>query len=141
MRWRDLNPMIQNTKDEGKDSDIRSKVSFNSTATTLTDPYRQVLGCNNANMSRQMIENVPTFNGKQGELMQSLSTIKLYSKLYGACKVEITLLCTRQRPHEVISHALQEDPNVECLEIKTKLTSNYGITKSRIDASLKIRDI
>ena len=43
--------------------------------------------------------------------------------------------------HEIINHTLEDDPDVEWSTIKQKLMSNYGSTKSRIDASLKLRDI
>ena len=48
------------------------------------------------------------------------------------------MLCSRGKAHEIISHAVAEDPDVEWSDIKRKLTSNYGSMQSRIKASVKI---
>ena len=85
-----------------------------------------------------MLDNIPTFNGKPGELNQFLSTIELYSTMYRICKIDLVMLRSRGKVHEIIHHALQEDADVEWLVIKRKLTSNYGSTRSGIEASVKI---
>ena len=58
--------------------------------------------------------------------------------MYRVCKTDLILLQSRGKVHEIISHAIVEDPDVEWLDIKRKLTSKYGSTRSRIEASVKI---
>ena len=48
------------------------------------------------------------------------------------------MLTTRGKAHEIISHTLEDDPDVKWPTTKKKLISNYGLTKSRIDVSLKL---
>ena len=58
--------------------------------------------------------------------------------MYRVCKADLVLLCSREKAHEIISHMIAEDPDVEWSDIKRKLMSNYGSTQSRIEASVKI---
>ena len=58
--------------------------------------------------------------------------------MYRVCKTDLVLLRSRGKAHEIISHAIAEDPDIEWLDIKRKLMSNYGSTRSRIEASVKI---
>ena len=58
--------------------------------------------------------------------------------MYKVCKTDLVLLCSRGKAHEIISHTLAEDTDVEWSDIKRKLTSNYGSTRSGIEASVKI---
>ena len=48
------------------------------------------------------------------------------------------LLRSRGKVHEIISHTIAEDTDVEWSVFKRKLTSNYGSTRSGIEASVKI---
>ena len=91
-----------------------------------------------ADIPKEVLDNIPTFDRKPGELNQFLSTIELYSTMYRICKTDLVMLRSRGKVHEIIHHALQEDANVEWSVIKRKLTSNYGSTRSGIEASVKI---
>ena len=82
--------------------------------------------------------NIPTFDGKPGELNQFLSTIESYSTMCRICKTDLVMLRSRGKVHEIIHHALQEDTDIEWSVIERKLTSNYGSTQSGIEASVKI---
>ena len=87
---------------------------------------------------KEVLNNIPTFNRKPGELNQFLSTIELYSSMYRICKTDLVMMRARGKVHEIIHHALQEDTDIEWSAIKRKLTSNYGSTRSGIEASVKI---
>ena len=91
-----------------------------------------------ADVPKEVLDNIPTFNGKPGELNQFLSTIESYSTMYRICKTDLVMLRSRGKVHEIMHHALQEDADVEWSVIKRKLTSNYGSTQSGIKASVKI---
>ena len=58
--------------------------------------------------------------------------------MYRVHKTDLILLQSRGKAHEIISHAIAEDLEVEWSDIKRKLTSNYGSTRSGIEASVKI---
>ena len=87
---------------------------------------------------KEVLDNIPAFDGKQGELSQFLNTIESYSMMYRVHKTDLVLLCSRGKAHEIISHAIAEDADVEWSVIKRKLTSNFGLTRSGIEASVKI---
>ena len=91
-----------------------------------------------ADISKEVLDNIPAFKDKQGELSQFLNTIESYSMIYRVHKTGLVLLHSRGKAHKIISHAIMEDPGMEWLDIKRKLMSNYGSTKSRIKASVKI---
>ena len=90
-----------------------------------------------ADVPKEVLDNIPTFDGKPGELNQFLSTIESYSTMYRICKTDLVMLRSRGKVHEIIHHALQEDADIEWSAIKRKLTSNYGSTRSGIEASVK----
>ena len=79
-----------------------------------------------------------TFDGKQRELNQFLSTIESYSTMYRIRKTDLVMMRARGKVHKIIHHALQEDANVKWSVIKRKPKSNYGTTRSGIEASVKI---
>ena len=58
--------------------------------------------------------------------------------MYRIRKTDLVLLHSRRKVHEIIHHAIAENADVEWSVIKKKLTSNYGSTRSRIKASVKI---
>ena len=91
-----------------------------------------------ANVRKEVLDNIPTFDGKPGELNQFLSTIESYFTMYRIHKTDLVMLRSRGKVHKIIHHALQEDANVEWSVIKRKLTSNYGSSRSGIEASVKI---
>ena len=91
-----------------------------------------------ADIPKEVLDNIPTFDGKQGKLNQFLSTIESYSAMYRIRKTDSVLLRSRGKVHEIIHHAIAEDADMEWSVIKKKLTSNYRSTRSRIEASVKI---
>ena len=91
-----------------------------------------------ADIPKEVLDNIPAFEGKQGELSQFLNTIESYSTMYRVRKTDLVLLCSRGKAHKIISHAIAEDPDVEWSDIKRKLMSNYRSTRSGIEASTKI---
>ena len=58
--------------------------------------------------------------------------------MYRIQKRNLVVLCSRGKVYEIIHHAIAEDADVEWSVIKRKLTSNYGSTRSGIEASVKI---
>ena len=51
------------------------------------------------------------------------------------------MLRTISKEHEIISHTVAEDPDVEWSTISKKLISNYRATKGNIDANIKITQL
>ena len=66
-----------------------------------------------ADIPKEVLDNIPTFNGKPGELNQFLSTIELYITMYRIRKTDLVVMRARGKVHEIIHHALQEDAHVE----------------------------
>ena len=91
-----------------------------------------------ADIPKEVLDNIPTFDGKPGELNQFLSTIESHSTMYRICKTDLVMLQSRGKVHEIIHYALQENAHIEWAVIKRKLTSNYGSTRTGIEASVKI---
>ena len=81
-----------------------------------------------ADIPKEVLNNIPTFDGKPGELNQFLSTIESYSTMHRIRKTDLVIMRAREKVHKIIHHVLQEDANVEWSAIKRKLTSNYGST-------------
>ena len=104
----------------------------------ITTIHRPIVTQYGADIPKEVLDNIPTFNGKQGELNQFLSTIESYSTMYRIYKTDLVLLRSRGKVHEIIHHVIAEDADMEWLVIKKKLTSNYGSTRSGIEASVKI---
>ena len=104
----------------------------------ITTVHRPIITRYGADIPKKVLDNIPTFNSKQGELNQFLSTIELYSTKYRICKTDLVLLRSRGKVHEIIHHTIAEDADVEWSVIKKKLTSNYGSTRSGIESSVKI---
>ena len=114
-----------------KEPETSSVISYgsNTTETSIQRPHITRYG---ADISKEVLNNILVFDGKQGELSQFSSTIKLYSIMYRVCKVDLVMLCSRDKAHKIISHVVVEDLDVEWLDIKRKLTSDYSSTLSRI---------
>ena len=66
-----------------------------------------------ADIHKDTLDNIPVFEGKQGELTQFLNTIESYSTMYRVHKTDLMLLRSRGKAHEIISHAIAEDPDME----------------------------
>ena len=104
----------------------------------ITTVPRTMITRYRADIPKEVLDNIPTFNGKSGELNHFLSTMESYSTMYRICKTDLVMLQSRGKVHEIIHHMLQEDADVEWSAIKRKLASNYGSTQSGIEASVKI---
>ena len=87
---------------------------------------------------REIIENIPVVDGKPDELNQFLSTINSYATMYNMQRVNLVMLRTRGKAHEIVSHAVAEDPDVEWSTISKKLISNYGTIIGNIKDNVKI---
>ena len=94
----------------------------------ITTVPRTMITWYGADVPKEVLDNIPTFDGKPGELNQFLSTIESYSTMYRICKTDLVMLQSRGKVHEIIHHVLQEDADIEWSAIKRKLTSNYGST-------------
>ena len=110
-------------------------VTYISEITTIQRPPITRYG---ADIHKDILDNIPVFEGKQEELTQFLNTIESYSTMFRVCKTDLILLQSRGKAHKIISHAIAEDPDMEWSDIKRKLTSNYRSTRSGIKASVKI---
>ena len=62
---------------------------------------------------KEVLENIPTFDGKPGELNQFQSTIGSYSTMYRICKTDLVMMRARGKVHKIIHHTLQEDADIE----------------------------
>ena len=45
-----------------------------------------------ADIPKEVLNNIPTFNGKPGELIQFLSTTESYSTMYRICKTDLVMM-------------------------------------------------
>ena len=45
-----------------------------------------------ADIPKEVLDNIPTFNGKPGELNQFVSTIESYSTMYRICKTDLVMM-------------------------------------------------
>ena len=104
----------------------------------ITTVHRPIITRYGADIPKKILDNIPTFDRKQRELNQFLSTIEWYSTMYRILKTDLVLLRSRGKVHEIIHHAIAEDADVEWSVTKKKLTNNYGSTRSGIKASVKI---
>ena len=74
-----------------RDLDTSSEASLTSTNTdfvTLKTPHIRY----RIDIAKEVMDNIPVFDGKQGELNQFLSTIETYSTMYRVCKVDLMML-------------------------------------------------
>ena len=92
----------------------------------------------NPELSKEIVDNVPIFEGKASELNQFINTIESFTNLYRILELKIVTLQTRGKPNKIITHAIEDDPKASWPIIKRKLISNYRVTKSRIDTGIQI---
>ena len=124
------------TQQEASTNQKQQITSYEPNISKITTIQRPSI--NGADIPKDVLDNIPVFKGKEGELTQFLNTIESYSTMYRECKTDLVLLQSRGKAHKIISHTIAEDPDVEWSDIKRKLTSNYGSTRSGIKASVKI---
>ena len=121
-----------------RDPETVSEASYASTGTIPHTTPRNTHPYLVMDIPREIIENIPVFDGKPDELNQFLSTINSYTTMYNVRRVNLVMLRTRGKAHEIVSHAVTEDPDVEWSTISKKLISNYGTIKGNIEAKVKI---
>ena len=79
-------------RDTSSDIEMSSEASFTSSVPMTSVLHRLTQGIHNSETSKEMVDNVPIFDGKPGELNQFLSTVESFSKLYKTHKVIIIML-------------------------------------------------
>ena len=94
----------------------------------ITTVPRTTITWYRVDIPKEVLDNIPTFDGKPGELNQFLSIIESYSTMYRIHKTDLVMMRARGNVHKIIHHMLQEDTDIEWSAIKRKLTSNYGST-------------
>ena len=65
----------------------------------ITTVHRPILTRYGADIPKEVLDNISTFDSKQGELNQFLSTIESYSTMYRICKTDLVLLHSRGKVH------------------------------------------
>ena len=94
-----------------------------------------------SDLTKEILNNIPTFDGKPSELNQFINTIETIANIYSIPEIQMVLLRTRGKPHIIITHVIKDDPAAGWEGIKRKLTSNYGTTKSRMDAGIQLKNM
>ena len=131
-------------KENGRDIETSSKASFVSSATAsthLTSKRSHKPSFRPSDLTKEILDNIPTFDSKPSELNQFVNTIETVVNIYNIPKIQMVLLHTRGKPHEIITHVIEDDPAASWKGIKRKLTSNYGATKSRMDAGIQLKNM
>ena len=94
-----------------------------------------------SDLTKEILDNIPTFDGKPNELNLFINTIETIANIYSIPEIQMVLLHTRGKPNKIITHAIEDDPAAGWEGIKKKLTSNYGATKSRMDAGIQLKNM
>ena len=94
-----------------------------------------------SDLTKEIIDNVPIFDGKTNKLNQFINTIKSVASLYHIPEIQIVSLCTRGNPNKIITHTIEDDTEANWANIKRKLINNYRPTNSRIDAGRQLAKI
>ena len=131
-------------KENSRDIETSSKASFVSSATTsthFTSERSHKPSFRPSDLTEEILDNVPTFHSKSSKLNQFISTIESVTNIYNIPKIQIVLLHTRGKPHKIITHVIEDDPEAGWEGIKRKLTSNYGATKSRMDTGIQLKNM
>ena len=131
-------------KENGRDIETSSEVSFVSSATAsthLTSERSHKPSFRPSDLTKEILDNIPTFDGKPSELNQFINTIETVANIYNIPEIQIVLLRTRGKPHEIITHVIEDDPAAGWEGIKRKLTSNYSATKSRMDTGIQLKNM
>ena len=131
-------------KENGRDIETSSEASFVSSATTSTHLISERShkpSFRPSDLTKEILDNIPTFDSKPSELNQFINTIESVANIYNIPEIQMVLLRTRDKPHKIITHVIEDDPAAGWEGIKRKLTSNYGATKSRIDAGIQLKNL
>ena len=131
-------------KENGRDIETSSEASFVSSATASTHLISERShkpSFRPSDLTKEILDNIPMFDGKPSELNQFINTIETVANIYNIPEIQMVLLRTRGKPHEIITHVIEDDPAAGWEGIKRKLTSNYGATKSRMDAGIQLKNM
>ena len=131
-------------KENNRDIETSSKASFVSSAqclSHLTSERSHKPSFRPSDLTKEILDNIPTFDCKPSKLNQFINTIETIANIYSIPKIQMVLLRTRDKPHEIIMHVIEDDPAAGWEGIKRKLTSNYGATKSRMDAGIQLKNM
>ena len=129
-------------KESSKDLETSSEASFISSISASTNPVSERShkpSYKPSDLSKEIIDNVPIFYGKTSELNQFINTIESVASIYNIPEIQIVLLRTRSKPHEIITHVIEDNLEAGYEGVKRKLTSNYGATKSRMDTGIQLK--
>ena len=58
----------------------------------ITTVPRSMITQYRIDVPKEVLDNIPIFDGKPGELNQFLSTIESYSTMYSICKTDLVML-------------------------------------------------
>ena len=131
-------------KENNRDIETSSEASFVSSATAsthLTSERSHKPSFRPSDLTKEILDNIPTFDGKPSKLNQFINTIETVVNIYNIPEIQMVLLRTRGKPHEIITHVIEDDPATDWEGIKRKLTSNYGATKSRMDTGIQLKNM
>ena len=131
-------------KESGRDIETCSEASFVSSATAsthLTSERSHKPSFRPSDLTKEILDNIPMFDGKPSDLNQFINTIETVANIYNIPEIQMVLLRTRGKPHKIITHIIEDDPAAGWEGIKRKLTSNYGATKSRMDAGIQLKNM
>ena len=131
-------------KENGRDIETSSEASFVSSATALThltSERSHKPSFRPSDLTKEILDNFSMFDSKPSKLNQFINTIESVANIYNIPEIQMVLLCTRGKPHEIITHVIEDNPAAGWEGIKRKLTSNYGTTKSRMDAGIQLKNM
>ena len=131
-------------KESSKDPETSSEASFISSVSASTNPVSKRPHKPNykpSDLTKEIIDNVPIFDGKTSKLNQFINTIESVARIYNIPEIQIVLLRTRSKPHKITTHIIEDNPEADWEGVKRKLTSNYGVTKSRMDTGIQLKNI
>ena len=128
-------------KETPNDPKTSSEESFVSSVSNTKSEKPHRLKQTPSELTKEIIDNVPIFDGKTNKLNQFINTIESITNLYQILEVQIVSLQTRGKLHEIITHILEDDTEAGWTGIKRKLTSNYRTMKSRKDAGIQFKNI
>ena len=120
-------------KENNRDIETSSKASFVSSATAsshLTSERSHKPSFRPSNLTKEILDNIPMFDDKPSKLNQFINTIETVTNIYSIPEIQMVLLRTRGKPHEIIMHVIEDDPAAGWEGIKRKLTSNMAQQKA-----------
>ena len=131
-------------KENGRDIETSFEASFMSSATASTHLTSERLhkpSFRPSDLTKEILNNIPTFDSKPSKLNQFINSIESVANIYNIPEIQMVLLHTRGKPHKIITHVIEDDPTAGWEGTKRKLTSNYSMTKSRMDTGIQLKNM